>query len=84
MVPNTAIRSTRGDNQRQVWVIEDGRLKPVAVTLGLRGTTASEVVSGLQAGQTVVVDASDSLQAGQRVRASLIAAADGDLPAATD
>lgn len=84
VVPNTAIRTARGDNQRQVWVIEDGRLQPVAVTLGLRGTTASEVVSGLQAGQVVVVDASDSLQAGQRVRASLIAAADGDLPAATD
>jgi HlyD family secretion protein len=84
VVPNTAIGSARGDNQRQVWLIEDGRLKPVAVTLGLRGTTASEVVSGLQAGQTVVVDASDSLQAGQRVRASVIALADGDLPAATD
>ena len=57
---------------------------PKLAQLGLRGTTASEVVSGLQAGQVVVVDASDSLQAGQRVRASLIAAADGDLPAATD
>lgn len=71
VIPNTALVSLSGQ-QHQVWVVEDGRLQPRPVQLGLRGGSASEVSGGLQAGEQVVADARDGLQSGQRVHANSV------------
>ena len=68
VVPNDALRGRRGA-QAEVLVLEHGRARLRAVRLGLQGLVASEVASGLRAGD-VVLDATD-VRAGQRVRAAL-------------
>lgn len=52
-----------------LWRIRDGRAEPVAVTLGLRDTEAGrvEIVSGLAAGDTVLLRPARALQAGTAV-----------------
>lgn len=85
VVPNTALAGDRTDSsQARVWQVDDGKLVLTPVTLGLRGTASSEVLSGLEAGQTVVIDATDGLAEGQRVRARTRDVPSGDLPARTD
>lgn len=85
VVPNTALAGGRTDSsQAHVWQVDDGKLVLTPVTLGLRGTASSEVLSGLEAGQTVVIDATDGLAEGQRVRARSRDVPSGDLPARTD
>lgn len=82
VVPNTALLGE--GSQSAVWRVEDGRLVRTPVTLGLRGTSASEVSSGLQAGQRVVADAGEDLAEGMRVRSRTLAAPAGDAPAGED
>ncbi len=53
-VPNLAL-DTRGDGT-VVHVLDDGKLVARAVTLGVRGPARSQVVSGLQAGDRVVLE----------------------------
>ena len=85
VVPNTALAGDRTDSsQARVWQVDDGKLVLTPVTLGLRGTASSEVLSGLEAGQAVVIDATDGLAEGQRVRARTRDVPSGDLPARTD
>lgn len=83
VVPNTALVGD-GDGGSAVWLLRDGHLVAVPVRLGLRGTSASEVVQGLAAGQEIVADARDGLAAGQRVRTRRQPGQPGDLPARTD
>lgn len=85
VVPNTALLGTaNGGSQASVWQVRDGRLHRTPVSLGLRGTSASEVLGGLAAGDRVVIDARATLQQDQRVRARDVPTAAGDLPAQAD
>jgi HlyD family secretion protein len=54
-VPNDALLDLReGSDQASVLVVREGRVRRVPVTLGLRGTAMSEVVSGLRAKDRVL------------------------------
>ena len=67
VVPNDALANVRGDNA-EVWLLREGRIQRQPVTLGLRGLAASEVLSGLSAGDEILVDATLALDNGVRVR----------------
>lgn len=75
VVPNDALLDgSDGSQQAQVLVVRDGRVRRVAVLLGLRGTTASEVRSGLRRDDIVLAAAQlgATLPAdGARVRTTL-------------
>lgn len=53
IVPNTVIRTVAG--QRGVQVLRDGEVVDTAVQLGLANDTVTEVTSGLEEGDTVVI-----------------------------
>lgn len=77
VVPNQALRNG-ADGTATVWVVRDGRLAAIPVELGLRGTRASEVTAGLQAGDAVLTGDVTGLEAGQRVRIRQTAAPTDD------
>lgn len=79
VVPNDALHPGAAGGM-QVWVVRDGHLARVPVQLGLRGTRASEVITGLEPGQDLVVGELGELQAGQRVRPRQQQRAPGDGP----
>jgi HlyD family secretion protein len=54
LVPNRAVRSSNG--ARIVYVLKNGMLSPVTVTLGSSNDTESEVLSGLAEGETIVLN----------------------------
>lgn len=54
--------------QATVWLIVDGKAKRTPVRLGLRGLTASEVTTGVKAGDWVLADGSANIVDGARVR----------------
>ncbi|NWG15586.1 MAG: efflux RND transporter periplasmic adaptor subunit [Chloroflexi bacterium] len=57
VVPNNYIRLDRDTDQAFVNVLApDGTLDEKAITLGLRGQETSEIVSGLAAGDIIVID----------------------------
>ena len=72
VVPNDALSSIRG-GQASVWVVENGRATRRPVTLGLRGLAASEVISGLRAGDHILANPSPGLEEGAKVRIELLA-----------
>lgn len=53
LVPNRAVKTT--GKQKIVTVLKDGKPTPVTVTLGMSNDTESEVTSGLNEGDAVVV-----------------------------
>jgi multidrug efflux pump subunit AcrA (membrane-fusion protein) len=53
LVPNRAVKTT--GKQKTVTVLKDGKPTPVTVTLGMSNDTQSEVTSGLNEGDAVVV-----------------------------
>ncbi|MBZ0295531.1 MAG: efflux RND transporter periplasmic adaptor subunit [Anaerolineae bacterium] len=61
VVPNRFIRLDSATQQATVTVLENGRTREVAVTLGARNATHSQILSGLQAGQEVVLLDANSL-----------------------
>lgn len=67
VIPNDAFIEGQ-DDQAQVMLVRDGRVQRQIVTLGLRGLTASEVVSGLNAGDQVLTDATSDIEYGTKVR----------------
>ncbi|MEW6558806.1 MAG: efflux RND transporter periplasmic adaptor subunit [Pseudomonadota bacterium] len=69
VVPNDALRNADG-NQATVLVARDGRAQSQQVTLGLRGLTLSQVLSGLHSGQTVL--SGSGTTPGERVRVQLL------------
>lgn len=77
VIPNDALHPGK-DGGSSVWVVREHRLLAVPVQLGLRGTTATEVTAGLEAGQAVVVGELGALQAGDRVRSRVQPRAAGD------
>lgn len=74
VVPNDALNAMRAD-QAMVWVVEDGRAQRRPVKLGLRGLAASEVVSGVEAGDYVLANVQPGLEENARVRVQPIAQA---------
>lgn len=67
VVANDALANVKGDSA-EVWLLREGRVQRQQVTLGLRGLAASEVLSGLSAGDEILVDATLTLDNGARVR----------------
>ena len=71
LVPTSAVVAAPAPaaaDAARVWVVADGRASPRAIRKGASGTQAVEVVSGLRAGETVVINPPADLAAGQRVR----------------
>lgn len=66
VVPNSLVSTANG--QRYVWTLRDGRAFRQDITVGLRGTVASEILSGVQAGDWLL--SGEGLEHGQRVRLS--------------
>jgi HlyD family secretion protein len=82
-VPNDAI-SESSPGVAAVLAVRDGRARVVPVTLGLRGLAATEIVSGLAAGDRVLADAGNATVAdGARVRVERRAAPAGEGDGAT-
>jgi HlyD family secretion protein len=67
-IPNDALLEAT-DGSYSVIAVRDGRTQSVAVALGLRGLTMSEVSSGLVVGDVVL--ANPTVAAGRRVRVAL-------------
>lgn len=65
-VPRTALVAVKGG--WQVFRVQAGRARPVAVTVGHRGESDVEVVSGLADGDTVVALPNDHVRAGVRMK----------------
>jgi RND family efflux transporter MFP subunit len=63
LVPGGSVR------QNRVWVVEGGRSRPRAVTIGIRGEKSVEITSGLDDGACVISDPSEKLKDGKRVTA---------------
>lgn len=66
VVPTQAILSNGDD--RYVFVVEDGAAKRIDVTVGLTGSGITEITSGLEAGQQLVVVGQAYLKDGNPVR----------------
>jgi multidrug efflux pump subunit AcrA (membrane-fusion protein) len=64
VIPSQAVQKAA------VYTVEDGRLKKLDAELGLRGIERVEVLSGLKAGERVVISAIGDLHEGDRVRTS--------------
>lgn len=85
VIPNDTLNGVQAD-QAWVWLVENGQATRRQVTLGLRGLAATEIVSGLSAGDHILANVRQSLEDGARVRVQLIAqaphnaAADGVAP----
>ena len=67
VVPNDALANVDGA-QATVLSVSNGKIKKVAVRLGLRGLVMTEIVSGLKAGDWVLADTAGKLGEGDRVR----------------
>jgi len=67
LVPREAVRSEDGESR--VYVVREDRAVPVPVRLGLGSETAVEVLSGVEAGEHVIVgEAGRQVAPGMRVR----------------
>lgn len=73
VIPNDALANVKEDSA-EVLLLRDGKTQRRVVKLGLRGLSASEVLSGLSAGDEILIDATVSLADGKRVRTALQAA----------
>ncbi|AGZ43387.1 hypothetical protein AFR_25615 [Actinoplanes friuliensis DSM 7358] len=64
-VPASSVVSA--DGRDTVWAVRGGKAERVPVTLGVQGEDVVQVVSGLTAGQQVVIGGADQVSAGQTV-----------------
>jgi HlyD family secretion protein len=62
-VPAAAVFSA--DGRDAVWVVRDGKAARVSVTVGVQGADEVQIVSGVEAGQRVVVNGADRVHSGQ-------------------
>lgn len=67
VIPNDALADIQEDTA-QVLLVRNGKVERHAITLGLRGLAMSEVVSGLEAGDQILTDATSQIEEGSRVR----------------
>lgn len=65
LVPSTAI-SSKGI----VWTVQNGRISEKRVEVGVRGVDKTEILSGLAQGDTVIVNPTEKLKEGMRIRAN--------------
>jgi RND family efflux transporter MFP subunit len=65
LVPRAAVREAAGETR--VWVVAEARVEDRAVELGARAGDRVQVLSGLAAGERVVVESSEELSEGQEV-----------------
>ncbi|MFC4019617.1 efflux RND transporter periplasmic adaptor subunit [Micromonospora sp. GCM10011542] len=65
-VPASAVFSA--DGRDAVWVVRDGRADQAPVTVGVQGSDLVQILTGLQAGDRVVVRGTDQVRDGQEVR----------------
>jgi HlyD family secretion protein len=65
-VPASAVFSA--DGRDAVWVVRDGHADRAPVTVGVQGPDLVQIVSGVQAGDRVVVRGADQVRDGQEVR----------------
>lgn len=56
----------------EVFLVQDGHLKKATAQVGLRGIERSEVISGINAGEKVLISAAADMKDGQRVRTSYL------------
>jgi RND family efflux transporter MFP subunit len=68
-IPVAALREQ--DGRTRVWLVGDGKVAPVDVTVGARSGDSVEILSGLEDGDQVVLDGASRLRPGQRVRIAL-------------
>ncbi len=61
-VPASAVVSASGRDT--VWAVRDGRFQAVPVTLGVQGEETVQVLSGVSAGDRVVIAGADQVEAG--------------------
>ncbi len=66
VVPKTAVRSD--DGRTVVFVVKDDRVERRAISVGLENGDQVEVISGVSAGERVVVEAPQSLKDGDKVK----------------
>ncbi|MFI7540469.1 efflux RND transporter periplasmic adaptor subunit [Actinoplanes sp. NPDC049599] len=64
-VPASAVVSA--DGRDTVWTVRGGRAERVPVTLGVQGEDKVQVVSGIGAGQQIIVGGADQVSPGQTV-----------------
>ena len=62
-VPAAAVFSA--DGRDVVWVDRGGKAERVPVTVGVQGADVVEIVTGVQAGQRIVVSGADLVRSGQ-------------------
>ncbi len=67
VIPNDALADVQEDTA-QVLLVRNGKVERHAITLGLRSLAMSEVVSGLEAGDQILTDATSQIEEGSRVR----------------
>jgi HlyD family secretion protein len=67
LLPRTAVLTR--DGKSAVFVVEDGRLRRIEVTLGEQEEDQVVVTSGLKGGETIARNAGEKLTDGKRVRA---------------
>jgi RND family efflux transporter MFP subunit len=67
LLPRAAV--TNRDGKRMALAVKDGVVTPVTVTEGVNDGVNVQILSGLEAGDTVVADARRQVAAGARVRA---------------
>jgi len=73
-VDRTLLAPTSAITAGYVWLVEDGRLRKRAVRAGITGPDEVEILSGLRAGDKVVVLPATDMQEGERVRVASAAA----------
>lgn len=71
VVPLAALRGEEGPGRATAWRVQDGRVAPVTLRLGLRTLDAAEVLEGLGEGDRVVL--TRGVRPGERVRARVVA-----------
>ena len=65
---------SEAEAEGSVWTVRDGRAHRRAVTLGIRDLLRVQILSGLEEGESAVVEGQDKLAEGARVVASVRAA----------
>ena len=66
LVPKTAVRTA--DGRSVVFVLKEDRVERRAISVGLENGDQVEVISGVSAGERVVVDAPQTLKDGDKVK----------------
>ena len=66
LVPKTAVR--KADGKSIVFVVKDDKVERRAVSVGLEHGDQIEVISGVTAGERVVVDGPATLKDGDKVK----------------